>query len=147
MKGHLASRAWGGLSLLILATMALSACDIMEARNRPEQMRVIAEPENLDGPVRMVTSRSFIRAQSPEGQDLGLQFFSADTVLVELPMDSTFAMAPTYMLAIRFLAPDEDLDPTPRISMDVRVDGRNAWTGSQAMFPGSYIEYFLRHSL
>lgn len=147
MKGRLATRGWGLLSLLVLGAVVLSACNIMEARNRPEQMRVIAQPEDLDGPVRMITSRSFVRLRTTAGEDLGLEFLDADTVMVELPMDSTFSMAPTYMLAVRFLAPEEEFDPVPRITMDVRVDGRNSWSGSQAMFPGSYIEYFLRHAL
>lgn len=147
MKGRLAARVWPCLALALAGTFILSACDIMGARNRPERMRVIADHENLQEPVRMVVSRSFVRVQSPEGDVLDLEFFDADTLLVNLPIDTTLSMAPTYNLAVRFLAPEEEFDPVPRILMQVRVDGREAWNGNQSMFPGSYIQYYLRHSL
>lgn len=147
MKGRLAARVWPYLALALAGTFILSACDIMGARNRPERMRVIADHENLQEPVRMVVSRQFVRIQAPGGEGLDLEFFQADTLLVELPIDTTFSMAPTYMLAVRFLAPVEEWDPVPRVFMEVRVDGRSTWSGNQAMFPGAHIEYYLRHSL
>lgn len=147
MKGRLAARVWPYLALALAGTFILSACDIMGARNRPERMQVIADHENLDQPVRMVVSRDFVRLVSPEGDVMDLEFFQADTVLVTLPMDSTFRMAPTYNLAVRFLAPEEEIDPVPRVMMQVRVDGREAWSGTQSMFPGAFIQYFVRHSL
>jgi hypothetical protein len=147
MKGRLVARVWPYLALALAGTFILSACDIMGARNRPERLRVIADHENLQEPVRMIVSRQFVRVQGQTGEQLDLEFFQADTLLVQLPIDTTFSMAPTYMLAVRFLAPEAEWDPVPRVMMEVRVDGRNAWSGDQAMFPGAYIEYYLRHSL
>lgn len=147
MKGRSVSRLWPCIALALAGTFLLSACDFLGARNRPETMRVLADHEDLEGPVRMVTSRSFVQVLGPEGQGQTLQFLSADTVMVELPMDSTFRMAPTYSLAVRFLAPQEELDPVPKIMLRVWVDGSDTWNGTQSMFPGAHIEYFLRHSL
>jgi len=147
MNAGVVVRLWPYLALALAGTFLLSACDILDARNRPEQMRVVAEHEGLEGPVRMVTSRAFIQVINPDDQTQSLQFLDADTVMVELPMDSTFSMEPTFQLAVRFLAPEESLDPVPRIMLQVWVDGNEAWSGAQSMFPGAHIEYFLRHSL
>lgn len=144
MESSLAHRAWLGLALVLVAAVALSACDLLTGSDRPEEMRVIASHQDLGEPVQMITSREFYLVVSSEAGHRTPQFISADTLLVELPMDSTFQMAPTYHLAVRFMAPEEEPDPIPSITLDVSVDGADVWSGTQIMFPGSHIEFYVQ---
>lgn len=139
---------------VFLTALVLSGCDILSlgARNRPEELRVIVTAEGLEGPTPMVTSREFFFVQSPEGEDLEVQFLSADTVMVELPLDQTFDLAPTFNFLVRMLPPSDLPEETtpeeaPVYSLRAIVDGRESFNASRSMFPGSHLEFFVRHSL
>jgi hypothetical protein len=138
--------------------LLVAACDIfsMGARNRPESLRVVVtaeglEPFALPSVAPLVTSRNFIMVINEEGES-EVVLISADTVMVDLPLDQTFALAPTFNLLVRML-PHPDLpeettpEEAPTYFMQAFVDGRESFAASRPMFPGSWIEYFVRHSL
>lgn len=154
------SRAFHAPLFTLGLAVLVSACDILSfgARNRPESLRVQITAEGLEdfalenSPIPLVTSRNFVFGQPSEGEEPEMLLLASDTVLVDLPLDRTFDLAPNYALLVRFLPPDDLPEETPPEEAPVYtlraiVDGREVFLGSQPMFPGSYIEYFVRHSL
>jgi hypothetical protein len=143
---------------ILALVLLVSACDIFSfgARNRPESLRVVVtaeglEPFALPSEAPLVTSRSFVFVVDQEGQG-EIVLLSADTIMVDLPLDRTFEMAPNYNLLVRML-PHPDLpqettpEEAPTYSMQAFVDGRESFSASRPMFPGSWIEFYVRHSL
>lgn len=156
MKQRLRAHRTPGLILALAVT--ISACDILSlnARNRPESLRVQVtaeglEPFALPSMAPLVTSLNFIFTFNEEGEG-EIVLITADTVMVDLPLDRTFELAPTYNLLVRML-PHPDLpaetepEEAPTYLMHAWVDGKESFTASRPMFPGSYIETYVRHSL
>jgi hypothetical protein len=122
-------RGRGFLVLLLLSAVgASSGCELTTSTDRAEEIRIQVTSESTE-PVEIITSNFFVVVETEEG-DVVLDFLVSDTILVHLPHDQTYPLAPTFNFAVRVQAPLED---------DTRVTFRASTGGTERFRREGYL--------
>ena len=126
----------------LAAACLLAGCDEFLTPDTPDEVRVL-----LDGVaarnVRLVTSHDF--RVGPAGGDPGSEvlFVSSDTVLVALPFDRAYRLAPTNIFAVRVQASDAD---SGDVRLRVHLDGREVWSERSDLVADRLLQFYMvRH--
>lgn len=145
-------------AVVALVGLTASACDMITGRDRPEEVRLVVDGEDLNHPVRVITSDNFFFGVDERGQQIP-QFVDADTVdFTDVPYDQTYELAPTYMLLARALMPaemedwegnlgEDEPEPTGTMSMRFEVEGDPVFETSRQVgspdTPPGPMQYFI----
>lgn len=94
------------LVVLLAAGVGLGACRLSTDTDRSEELRIL-----VDGPwpglLEVITSSQFLVGEGEDGGAV-IHFLAADTASLPLPVDQTYALAPTYQFAVRIQAPPDE---------------------------------------
>ena len=82
------------------------SCRLSTGTDRSEEVRIRVDGQ-WSGLLEVITSFQFLVGEGEDGGTV-IHFMSADTASLPLPVDETYALAPTYQFAVRIQAPTEE---------------------------------------
>ena len=122
-------RGAGRAVVVCAALLFASACDLLwDTDVNPEQVRVRVESDT-GGDIQLVLGDRFFLGGTDEGDGAStVTLISADTLLVSLPYDESFPLAPTFQF---YVQPLPDTLGAPRnIRVQVLIDGDSRYDKS-----------------